>query len=188
MKVKILNRVGAMAALASLLLAGSLAKAQDADKQKLMEIEKAFADITLAGPNAAALFKQYLYDGTVVEVTGHGLLGALPKARIVEYYSMPDPSDPDVKSKTVNSNYQIEIYGETAMVGYKVTNTDVGHKEAALNATERFGCLDTFVKRNGQWLMVANACTPSAPLPMAEWTATKKAVSQQPKDIQNAYH
>jgi hypothetical protein len=86
------------------------------------------------------------------------------------------------------SDFQVEIYGETALVAYKVTNTDTGHKDAALNATDHFGCLDTFVKRNGQWLIVANACAPAEPLPQAEWNAVKKAMAQLPKDVKDAYH
>lgn len=164
------------------------ARTQDADKQKLIDIEKAFAAQQTPGPDSAAVSKQYLYEGSVNQLTPHGRIGMLPKSRIVELSAQPDPSDPDVKSVTTLSDFHVDLYGETALVAYKMTNTDTGHKDPALNATEHFGCLDTFVKRSGQWYVIGNACSPSAPLPAAEWAATKKAIGQEPKDIQQAYH
>jgi hypothetical protein len=73
-------------------------------------------------------------------------------------------------------------------VAYKMTDTDKGHKDVALNATDHSGCLDTFVKRSGQWYLVGTACSPSEPLPQAQWNATQKAMAQQTKDVQDAYH
>ena len=75
-----------------------------------------------------------------------------------------------------------------ALVSYKMTSTDTGHKDPALNATDHYGCLDTFVKRKGQWYAVGNACSLSEPLPQAEWNAEKKAMGEMPKDVQQAYH
>jgi hypothetical protein len=162
--------------------------AQDADKQKLIEIEKAFAATATPGPESGAVAKQYFYDGPLVQVTGTGRVGTLPKARVVELVSKPDPSDPDVKSSGSVSDIHIELYGDTALVSYKYDNTDTGHKDAALNATDHYGCLDTFVKQKGQWLMVGSACARVGPIPQAEWAALKKARTQEPKDVQQAYH
>lgn len=173
---------------AALFLVALLATAQDADKQKIIEVEKAFAAQPNAGAESAAVAKQYLFDGTLIQLTGLGQVGTLPKSRIVELSSKPNPADPSVKSATTLSDFHVETYGETALAAYKMTNTDTGHKDAALNTTDHYGCLDTFVKRNGQWSLVANACTPSEPLPQAEWNAAKKAMAQQPKDVKDAYH
>jgi hypothetical protein len=162
--------------------------AQEADKQKLIEIEKVFAAHPNAGPEAAAATKQYLFDGTLIQLTGQGQVGTLPKARVVELNTTPNPADPDVKSIQTLSDFHIEFYGETALVAYKDVNTDTGHKDPALNTTDHFGCLDTFVKREGKWVLVANACAPSQPLPRAEWNAAKKAMEEMPKDVKDAYH
>jgi hypothetical protein len=162
--------------------------AQDADKQKLIDIEKAFAANATPGPEAAAVAKQYFIDGPLVQLTGSGRIGTLPKARVVDLSSKPDPSDPNVKSSSTVSDIHVEIYGDTAVVSYKFANTDTGHKDPALNATDHYGCLDTFVKRNGQWYMAGNACSHEGPVSQAEWAAIKKARAQEPKDVQQAYH
>jgi hypothetical protein len=82
----------------------------------------------------------------------------------------------------------VDLYGTTALVSYKQTNTDTGHKDAALNITQHFGCLDTFVKRTGEWYWIGGGCASDAPLPQSVWDGVKKAISQEPKDIQQAYH
>ncbi|MGH9575236.1 MAG: hypothetical protein ACRD40_17115 [Candidatus Acidiferrales bacterium] len=164
------------------------AKAQNADEQKLTEIENTLAKQTGPGPAEGAAMKQYLYEGNLNQLNAVGRVGTLPKSRVVELSSKPDPNDPNMKSATAISNVHVDMYGDTALVSYKVTNTDTGHKDAGLNATDHYGCLDTFVKRNGQWYVIGNACAPSAPLPASEWDAAKRAIAQEPKDLQNAYH
>jgi hypothetical protein len=186
--MKFLRGARAPIFLVALFLAALLASAQDADKQKMIDAEKAFAAQPTPGPESAAVSKRYLYDGTVVQLTGLGQVGALSKSRIVEFISKPNPADPSFKSVASVSDFRIEIYGDTALAAYKYTNTDTGHKDAALNTTDHYGCLDTFVKRNGQWSLVASACTPSQPLPQAEWNAVKNAMDQLPKDVKDAYH
>jgi hypothetical protein len=166
----------------------AVAVAQDADKQKLIEIEKAFANQAMPGPQAAEVIKQYVFDGSVTQLTGTGRIGTLPKARIVELLSKPDPSDPDVKSSQKVSDFHVDLFGDTALVAYKLTNTDTGHKVAALNTTDGFGCLDTFVKRSEKWYEVGSACSRTVPLSPAKWEAIKKARTQEPKDVQQAYH
>jgi hypothetical protein len=171
-----------------LLLFPLVAIAQEADKQRLIDIEKDFAAHPNAGPETAAIYKKYLYDGSLSQVTGTGRVGTLPKSRIIELGSKPDPNDPNVKTKVEISDPHVDLYGQTALVAYKITTSDTGHKDSALNTTDHFGCLDTFVKRNGNWYAIGNACAPSEPLPQSEWEAVKKAIAEQPKDIQEAYH
>lgn len=153
----------------------------------MIEIEKAFAANPTAGPESAAVSKKYLFDGTLMQLTGLGQVGALTKARIVDLSGTPNPADPDVKSKALISDFRIQLYGDTALVAYKYTNTDTGHKDATLNTTDHYSCLDTFVKRNGMWSLVGNACAPSSPLPKAEWDAVQKAMSEMPKDVKDSY-
>jgi hypothetical protein len=171
-----------------LLVLASTAVAQDADKQKLIEIENEFAANPNPGPQSAAVAKKYVYDGPVNQLTTLGRVGALPKARIVELSSAPDPSDPNVKSSVKLSDLKVDIYGTTALVSYKQTSTDTGHKDPALNVTVHLGCLDTFVKTNGSWYVVGGGCASDSPMPQSVWDAAKKAMEQEPKDIQQAYH
>jgi hypothetical protein len=172
----------------ALLLGARFGAAQDQDTKKLMEIEQAFASLTNAGPDMAALYKQYLYDGNLTQVTGLGQIGTLSKSRIVALGSTQNPSDPDVKSSNTISDLHVDLYGSTALVSYKLTSTDTGHKDPALNATDHYACLDTFVKQKGQWYAIGNACSPSEPLPQVEWNAAKKAMTEMSKDVQEAYH
>jgi len=170
-----------------LLFLSAAVLAQDADKQKLMDIEKAFAANPNPGPESAAVAKQYLYDGPLVQLTGLGRIGSLPKAKVVELAGKPDPSDPDVKSQQSVSDFHVEIYGDTGIVIYKYVNTDTGHKDAALNVTDHYGCLDTFVKQTGNWYLAGSACSHVGPVSQTEWAAIKKARTQEPKEIQQAF-
>lgn len=181
-------RIVLQACAAVLFLFCLTAQTQDTDKQKLIDIEKAFVAQPAAGPEMAAVVKQYLFEGAVDQLTPMGRVGSLPKARVVELSSKPDPNDPDAKSADTLSDFHIDLYGDTALVSYKQTNTDTGHKDAALNTTAHMGCLDTFVKRNGQWYVVGSACALSTPMTAAERAAINKAIAQEPKDVQQAYH
>jgi hypothetical protein len=172
----------------ALLVLASTAVPQDADKAKLIEIEKAFAANANPGAKSADLAKQYFYEGSLNQLTPMGRVGTLPKARVVELFSAADPTDPNVKTTQTVADFHVDIYGTTALVGYKLTTTDTGHKDPALNVTERLGCLDTFVKKAGAWLMIGSGCASDAPLPQSVWDGVKKAISQEPKDIQQAYH
>jgi hypothetical protein len=172
----------------ALLALASTAVAQDADKSKLIEIEKALAANANPGEKAAALAKQDFYDGSLNQLTGTGRIGTLPKARVVELFSAPDPSDPAVKTTQTVADFHVDVYGTTALVAYKTASTDTGHKDPALNVTLHLGCLDTFVKKDGAWKMIGSACSSDAEIPQSVWDAIKKARMQEPKDIQQAYH
>src|ERR1700694_682018 len=66
--MKYLGNARGLMIVAALFLLPTLAVAQDADKQKMIEIEKAFAAHPNAGPEAAAVAKQHLFDGTLVQL------------------------------------------------------------------------------------------------------------------------
>jgi len=172
----------------ALLALATTAVAQDTDKDKLIAIEKAFAANPDPGPKSAAAAKQYIYDGSASQLTPMGKVGTLPKARIVELSGTPDPADPAAKSAQSLSDFRVTVYGTTALVSYKQSNTDSGHKDPALNSSYHLACLDTFVKSKGEWYVVANACSSSDPISQSMWDASKKATMQMPKDVQQAYH
>jgi hypothetical protein len=171
-----------------LLVLATTAVAQDADKEKLIEIEKAFAANPNPGPESVAVVKQYVFDGATTELTSMGRVGTLPKAKILEFSSAPGPSDPSAKSAVKLSDLHVDTYGSTALVSYKQTTTDTGHKDPNLNVSSHLGCLDTFVKRSGAWYWIGGACASDAPIPQSIWDANKKAISQEPKDLQDAFH
>lgn len=178
---------------AGILLLTTVAVAQDADKEKLIAIEKEFANNPSSGAPAAEVGKRYLYDGTLTHLTGFGRAASYPKAKVLEnyllgrpwvfpspddlLYSVKDPSDPHVKSTQV-SDLAVNLYGDTALVSYKMTNTDTSQKNPSLDGIYNYGCLDTFVKRSGQWYLIGTACSPNTPLPLAIWDTVKKARTQ----------
>jgi hypothetical protein len=171
-----------------LLVLTATAVAQDADKEKVIAIEKAFAANPDPGPQSAAVAKQYLYDGPLNQLTPTGRVGTLPKARVVELSAKPDPTDPNVKTSLTVSDFHVDIYGSTALVSYKQTNTDTGHKDPALDFTYHLGCLDTFVKNKEAWYWVGGGCSYTTPIPELVWDAIQRAMAQEPKDLQQAYH
>jgi hypothetical protein len=172
----------------ALLLLPLAVAAQETDKQKLIAIEKDFAANPNAGAESVAVDKKYLYDGSLNQVTGTGRIGTLTKAQIIELVAKPNPADPSVKSMIEVSDFHVDLYVDTALVSYKLIGTDTGHKDAALNTTDHYGCMDTFVRRKGNWFVIGNACAPSDPLPPSEWDAVKKARADEPKAVQEAYH
>jgi hypothetical protein len=185
--MKSLKLVSSIIAIAAFALPAAV-RAQDTDKDKLIAIEKAFADNANPGDKAAEVSKQYLYDGAIDQLTPMGHIGVLPKTRLVELSSKPDPSDPNVNSVQKLSDFNVELYGSTALVSYKQVTTDTGHKDAALNVSFPISCLDTFVKRNTNWYLVGSACSPGKPISQAARDALQKSFQQQPKDVQQAFH
>jgi hypothetical protein len=160
------------------LLIGTFALAQqtsDADKQKLIDIEQKGAAISsFNSPEMTDFLQKNAYDGTFSVVVTFGHLYHNPKADVIEFTKKPDPTDPDVKSINKLSDFQVDTYGDTALVTYKQVSTDSGHKLAVLNGDYHLTCLDTYVKRTGQWYLIGAACVPSAPISQAQWDANKQ--------------
>ncbi|HEV7219289.1 MAG: hypothetical protein ACHP8A_10175 [Terriglobales bacterium] len=145
------------------------------DQQKIIEIEQKLAASTgVAGQEESAAFQKYLYDGEISLVDPFGRRYRMEKKDVVAEAAKSDPTDPDAKSVYTVSDFQVDIYGDTALAGYKQITTDSGHKNQVLNGEYSVSCLDTFIKRNGQWYALASACTPSAPIAQAQWDAIKK--------------
>lgn len=171
-----------------ILVLSSVAVAQNTDKQKLIDIEKALAANANPSPKTAAMVKEHYYDGPLSFVVTTGLRATLSRSQLVELNSKPSPADPDVKSTQTLSDIRANIYGDTALVNYKVAETDTGHKDSALNGTFHSACLDTFVKRGGRWYVVGGGCSSAAPISQARREAIKKAISHLPMAVQQAIH
>jgi hypothetical protein len=62
----------------------------------------------------------------------------------------------------------VELYDDAALIAYAETVTETGHKDPSLNTTNHLTCLDTFLKRNGNWYGISNACSYSTPSPQAK--------------------
>ena len=155
-------------------------KADNADKQKLIEIEQKFAAITsFNSPEMTDAFQNYLYDGTSSLLVLFGHLYRGPKADAVAATKKPDLNDPDQKMTNKLSDLQVDTYGDTALVSYKLFETDSGHKNPALNGDYRLTCLDTYLKRKGEWYMIGSSCVPNAPMSQAQWDALTKMDEQQ---------
>jgi hypothetical protein len=154
-------------------------KTDDADKQKLIDIEQKFAATTsFNSPEMTDAFQKYLYDGTSSLLVLFGHLYRGPKADAVAATKKPDPNDPDQKMTNKLSDLQVDTYGDTALVSYKVAETDSGHKNPALNGDYRLTCLDTYLKRKGEWYMIGSSCVPNAPMSQAQWDAFTKMEEQ----------
>jgi hypothetical protein len=155
-----------------LVCAFAVGQTNDADKQKLIDIEQQGAAApSFNSPETRDFLQKYLYDGTTCVIVPLGHLYRTPKAVVVDFAKKPDLADPDVKSIIKLSDFQVETYGDTALVSYKQLTTDSGHKIPVLNGDFTLTCLDTFVKRKTEWYAIGSACVPSAPISQARWDA-----------------
>ena len=169
-----------LATLVLLICVFAVAQTNDVDKQKLIDIEQKFATITsFNSPEMTDAFQKYLYDGTSSVVVLFGHLYHEPKSEAVAATKKPDPNDPDVKMTNKLSDLQVDTYGDTALVSYKAVETDSGHKNPALNGDYRLTCLDTYLKRKGDWYLIGTSCVPNAPMSQAQWDAFTKMNEQQ---------
>ena len=172
-----------MKILLTLLVLCAIAVAQKtnaADKQKLIDIEQQFAAApSFNSPEMTDAVQKHFYDGTNSVVVFFGHLYHGPKSDAVAA-TKPDPNDPDVKTTNKISDLQVDIYGDTALVSYQEVSTDRGHKNPALSADYTLTCLDTFVKRKGQWFFIGGTAVPTAPMSQAQWDAFTKMNEQKP--------
>jgi uncharacterized membrane protein YvbJ len=159
----------------------ALAQSNSADQQKITDIEQKFAAINnFNSPEMTDALQKYLYNGTTSSVGQFGRLYRMDKAKVVEMTKKPDPSDPDVRATTKLTDLQVDVLGDAAVATYKEVNTETGHKEAALNGDYALTCVDSFVKRKGQWYFISNACVPSTALSQAQWDAVMKMRAAEP--------
>lgn len=148
----------------SLLLVPSISLAQDADKQALIDIEQEYASSAPLPEGAKTPAQKYMYDGPLMQLTAAGTIHATSKSAILSGRGRAaNAADTAVKRETHRADFHVAIYGDTGLIGYTETITETGHSAAALNKTDHLACLDTFVKRDGKWYGISNACSPSKP-------------------------
>jgi hypothetical protein len=91
-------------------------KNDDADQQKIIDIEQKLAATTgIPGPEMSDAFQKYLYDGQVSLVDQFGRHFRMAKSDAVAMAKKPDPDDPDAKSIYKVSDFQVDVYGDTAL-------------------------------------------------------------------------
>jgi hypothetical protein len=144
------------------LLAPLCMAAQDDDKAKLIAIEEEYA-APPAGPPTP--MQKYMYPGPVMALAATGRVNITSKDKLLANQGRPNTADPDVKRHTQRTNYHVELYGDTALISYSQTVTETGHRDPALNVVRQTSCLDTFVKRDGSWYGISNACAPATSPP-----------------------
>jgi hypothetical protein len=150
-------------------------QSNDVDKQKLIDIEQTSAVPTsFNSPGMGDFLQKYLYDGTTSVVTQFGHLYRSPKSDVVAFTKKPDLNDPNVKVINKLSDFQVDIYDDTALVSYKQVTSESGHKEQALNVASTLTCLDTFVKRKAEWYAIGSSCASATPIAQSRWDAMQK--------------
>lgn len=145
-----------------LLILPAVATAQDADKDKIIAIEQEYAAPAPPAGSPTPMQK-YMYDGPVMALSPAGRVNVTSKDRLLAGRGRGNAADPDVKRETQRTDFHVELYEDAALIAYTETVTETGHKDPALNATNHLACLDTFLKRNGSWYGVSNACSYTPP-------------------------
>src|ERR1039457_824559 len=100
-----------------------------------------------------------MYDGPVMALTASGRVNLTSKERLLATVGRPGAGDPEIQRQTKRSDFHVELYGDTALISYSQEVTATNRRDPATRTTERTTCLDTFVKRNGNWYGIANCCS-----------------------------
>jgi hypothetical protein len=139
--------------------------AQDADKETLINIEQEYASSAPVPPGALTPSQKYMYDGPLMQLSPAGTFHVTSKSELLSGRGRgrgaANPADANVKRETHRADFHVEIYDNTGLIGYTETITETGHQDPALNKTNHLACLDTFVKRDGKWYGISNACSRS---------------------------
>jgi ketosteroid isomerase-like protein len=89
-----------------------------------------------------------------------------------------------VKLSLAISDLQVHLYGDTAIVTYQRQIKQFASSEglpAGFNPTGRaFTCMDTFVKRSGEWRAIANAVVSQSSIPDEVYKAVKTEAARLP--------
>jgi hypothetical protein len=144
----------------ALLVFSAVVNAQDADKDKLIAIEQEYAAPAPA-PGTPTPMQKYMYDGPVMALNAQGRLNITSKTQLMAGRGTANAANPATKRETTRQNFHVELYDDTALITYKQTVVESGHEDPALNKTTNTTCLDTFVKRNGNWYGISNTCVNS---------------------------
>jgi hypothetical protein len=152
----------------------------DDDVKKLTDIEMNQTKLTGADPASIALaLKQMADTFTIVGPTG---IAKYVGKDAVQALVRGESSD--VKLSVAVSDLQVHLYGETAIVTYQRLIKQFATSESlpgGFNPTGRaFTCMDTFVKRNGEWKAIANVVVSQSPIPDEIYKAAKTEAERMP--------
>jgi hypothetical protein len=152
----------------------------DDDVKKLTDIEMNQTKLTGANPASIALALNTTAD-TVTIVGPTGVAKYFAKDALL---ATAQGELPDVKLSVAISDLQVHLYGDTAIVTYQRQIKQFASTEslpAGFNLTGRsFTCMDTFVKRNGEWKAIANAVVSQSPIPDEVYKAVKTEAAELP--------
>jgi Domain of unknown function (DUF4440) len=159
------------------LVCGFVCAQSPTDEQKLITIEqrseKAFNS---KDAQELAFLEQHTGD-SVTNVDPFGHVTHETRAKVMEEMRHQDPG---VETKIKLSDFHAHIYGDTAVVSYRLLFSASGNKNPILNVKEfPDACLDTFTKQNGEWYVIGGACAPTMPIPSAVYDAIKQMQPQQ---------
>jgi hypothetical protein len=154
--------------------------ATDDDVKKLTDIEMNQTKVTGLNPASIALaFNQTADTFTLVGPTG--IAKYVAKDALL---ALARGESADVKLSVAISDLQVHLYGDTAIVTYQRQIKQFASTEnlpAGFNPTGRtFTCMDTFVKRNGEWKAIANAVVSQSPIPDEVYKAVKTEAARLP--------
>lgn len=146
------------------------------DVQALTQIVMNEGTITGASPRDIALEERRLAD-TVTVVGATGLVKHVQKDAILAQ-ARKEPAG--FKFSLAVSDIQVHVYGDTAVVTYQRELKQVTSSEDLLSKIigHPFSCMDTFIKRNGEWKKVATAAVSQSPIPDELYKAAKAEAAQ----------
>lgn len=145
-----------------------LASTGDDDVRTLTQIVMNENQVTGVNPESLALEERRLAD-TVTLVTITGLVKHLQKDALLAHLRKEAGSG-DARFSIEVSDVQAHLYGDTAVVTYQ---KQVKQSTVAL-PHQPISFMDTFMKRNGQWKMVASAGVSQSPIPDELYKAVER--------------
>jgi hypothetical protein len=152
----------------------------DDDVKKLTDIEMNQAKMTGVNPASIALALSNTAE-TFTVVAPTGIVKYLAKDAML---ALAKGESSDLKLSVAISDLQVHLYGETAIVTYQRQIKQFATSESlpgGFNPAGRaFTCMDTFVKRDGEWRAIANAVVSQSPIPDEVYKAAKTEAARLP--------
>lgn len=150
----------------------------DDDVRTLTRIVTNENRITGVNPESIALEESMLAD-TVTLVTPTGLVKHAQKDTFLAHLR---EGTTDARLSVEVSDVQVHLYGDTAIVTYqkqiKQFQSSEGTPFMPGLSDHPMSCMNTFVKRNGQWQAVATVGVSQGPVPDEVYKAVKTALAQ----------
>ena len=132
---------------------------------------------TITGVNPASLaFEERSLADTVTLLTATGLVKHVEKAAILDRLRKETG---DARVSIGVSDVQVHLYGDTAVVTYQKQIKQFTSSEGTSTVPgQPMSFLDTFLKRNGQWKVVATVGVSQSPIPDELYRAMKQEAAQ----------